>query len=350
MTETSTADLLAAGKAAQALAVAWLESQLEDGRPRDAAEKNTWWRMPWALSVAGAGETAAAVLSWAEREALDETADLRTGPGEFNPGGSPIYELAALAIAAWRLGRYDLANALLEKCAEFQSPITGGVYERRNRDDAFGLEQDLLKTCQLGVAAVVANRRDIADPIAGWVRKLWEQQKELPHVLLASSDDSGALVAPSPDDSPIRQFLLRIDFRQPMQAYYNPGIAAAFLHDYAALTGSATDHELARKFLQLNVGGTEEQFNDPRTVQICKFAWGVACDLKFDPRSPHESDAVRMLAWFLDRQNEDGSWSPSSFGSTEDPRPVDRLWKSAEHLMELSFLLEVLTARTTTSN
>lgn len=341
-TPQNTADLLQAAERAKREAITWIEQQLVGGRPRDHAQKNTWWRVPWALSVAGADDTAAAVLSWAEREALDDRADLRPGPAEFMAGASPVYELSAIAIAAWRLGRFDLAHALLDRCRTFQSPRTGGVYDQRERGEAAASVQDLLKTCQLGIAAVVADRRDIADPIATWVRELWELQPELPHVLYAGRQDDGTLLIPSEDDF-LGRFLLRVDFREPLQAYYSPGIAAAFLHGYRALTGS-DDRDLARSFLRLNAGGTEAQFTDPHSVQICKYAWGVACDLKLDPRSPFTADAERMTAWFLDRQNGDGSWSPSTFGSTEIPPPVDRLWKSAEHLMELTLLIEALAA------
>ncbi|KAA1378524.1 hypothetical protein [Aeromicrobium fastidiosum] len=341
-TDQNRTELLAAAKRAQQEAIAWIEQQLDAGRPRDAAQKNTWWRVPWALSVAGAGDTAAAVLRWAEQEALDDDADLRSGPAEFMQGASPVYELSALAIAAWRLGRYDLANALLDRCQRFQSPRTGGVYDQRERPEGSATIQDLLKTCQLGIAAIVAGRRDIADPIATWLRELWTLQPELPHVLYAGrSDDDDSLFIPAEDDF-FGRFLLRVDFREPLQAYYSPGIAAAFLHDYRALTGS-DDRDLARAFLQLNADGSDVQFTDPNSVQICKYAWGVACDVKLDPASPFAADAERMTAWFLDRQNDDGSWSPSSFGSTEVPPPVDRLWKTAEHLMELSFLIEALT-------
>lgn len=338
-TRQDRAALLATATRAQHDAIDWIEQQLEDGRPRDHAQKNTWWRVPWALSVAGASDTAASVLRWVERDALDDDADLKQGPAEFMPGASPVYELSALGIAAWRLGRHDLANALLDRCRLFQSPVTGGVYDRRDRAD--GSVQDLLKTCQLGIAAVVAGRLDIAHPIAAWVRELWALQPELPEVLYAGRCDDGSLLIPAEDDF-LARFLLRVDFRVPLQAYYNPGIAAAFLHDFRALTGS-DDRDLARSFLALNAGGTDSQFTDPNSVQICKYAWGVARDVALDPVSPFVDDAERMTEWFLDRQNADGSWSASTFGSTEVPAPVDRLWKTAEHLMELTFLIEALT-------
>ncbi|MFB9315786.1 hypothetical protein [Nocardioides plantarum] len=336
------ADLLDLAQRAQQEAIDWIEQQLDDGRPRDHAQKNTWWRVPWALSVAGADGAAGAVLDWAVREALDGQADLRPGPAEFMAGASPVYELSAIAIAAWRLGRPDLAHALLDRCALFQSRHTGGVYDQRDRDESGAHVQDLLKTCQLGIAAVVVGRRDIADPIATWVRELWARQPELPHVLYAGRYDDGTLFVPTEDDF-FGRFLLRVDFREPLQAYYNPGIAAAFLHDYRALAGS-DDLDLARAFLRLNADGTDAQFTDPHSVQICKYAWGVACDLRLDPHSPFTADAERMTEWFLDRQNADGSWSPSTFGSAEVPPPVDRLWKTAEHLMELTFLIEALNA------
>ncbi|SCK42702.1 hypothetical protein VAR608DRAFT_4096 [Variovorax sp. HW608] len=329
------AQLLALQKGRSA-AVEWLRSHVgADGKPVGAESTNRWWRLPWALSIAGDSVTAASVLAWAEHNAFDEQYDLRPGPMEFAPGASPIYELSALAIAAWRLGRYDLANCLLDRCATFQSQVTGGVYDRRKRVNT---EQDVLKTAQLGLAAIVANRRDIADPIYGWFVRLWAAQPELPKVLYPVMDDNGELTKPSGDDFP-SQFKYKVDLSAPLQPYYNPAIAAAFLYDYGSLTRESAAIALARQYLQLNIDGTEAQYNDRRSVQICKFAWGVANGILVDRASDLTIHAIRMGEWFLERQNADGSWTPASFGRAVEPTETDKLWKTGEHVMELTMIL-----------
>jgi hypothetical protein len=320
-------------------ALDWLRANIgDDGQPVGAAETNRWWRLPWALSVAGDNVTASAVLGWVEREALTDEFTLKPGPLEFNPGASPVYELSAIAIGAWRLGRYALANRLLDACARFQSPLQGGVYDRA--DGAHG-DQEILKSAQLGSAAIVANRRDIAEPVARYLRTLWNAQPGPRHVLYANLDDSGATVPPAEDDT-ISQLLTYVDFDAPMQSYYQASIAGAFLFDYAALTGEKDAAELGRSFLALNENGTSEQWTDTRSVQICKFAWGLSAALNYAFDASYEEQALRMGEWFVQRQNRDGSWDPASYGRTVVLTATDRLWKTGEHVMELSMVLSAL--------
>jgi hypothetical protein len=328
--------------AARRSALNWLRKNIaDDGQPIGAADTNRWWRLPWALSVAGDNVTASAVLGWAERDALTEDFTLKPGPLEFNPGAAPVYELSAIAIGAWRLGRYGLANKLLDACARFQSPHQGGVYDRA--DGAHG-HQEILKSAQLGLAAIVANRRDIADPIARYLRTLWHAQPGPAHVLYANLDDRGAVVPPA-DGDPIGRLLTYVDFDAPMQSYYQASIAGAFLFDYASLTGDADAATLGRSFLALNENGTAEQWTDTRSVQICKFAWGLsaAINYAFDPS--FEAQAIRMGDWFVGRQNPDGSWDPASFGRSVPLTATDRLWKTGEHVMELSMVMSALAQR-----
>ncbi|WP_155290436.1 hypothetical protein [Rhodococcoides fascians] len=323
-------------------ALNWLRNNITaDGEPVGAAVTNRWWRLPWALSVAGDNVTAAAVLGWAEREALTSEFTLKPGPLEFNPGASPIYELSAIAIGAWRLGRYALANRLLDACKNFQSSSAGGVYDRA---DAAGGHQEILKTAQLGLAAIVANRRDIADPVYHYFRTLWDAQPGPSTVLYANMDDSGTVVVPS-DDDPLGRLFTYVDFDAPMQSYYQASIAGAFLYDYAALSGEKAAASLGRSFLSLNENGTMEQWTDPRSVQICKFAWGLSAALNYEFDAAYEEHAIRMGDWFVERQNDDGSWDPASFGRVVDLGPTDRLWKTGEHVMELSMVITALSQR-----
>ncbi|HCF99752.1 MAG TPA: hypothetical protein DEV93_04330 [Chloroflexi bacterium] len=49
-------------------------------RWRDRVSNQCYYRVPWTLAVAGARDTAAAVLARVDRNALTESGDLRSGP------------------------------------------------------------------------------------------------------------------------------------------------------------------------------------------------------------------------------------------------------------------------------
>jgi hypothetical protein len=334
-----TPGLLSRIRDARARGVAWLRDRIgNDGRPEGADVANCWWRAPWALCVGGAPDAAAAMIGWAEREALGDDGDFRPGPYGVAGGGSPVYHLSPLAIASWLLARYDTAAAVNGALARFRNPETGGAYELRD----FGADplEDNLKTAQLGISALVTGDREVSDGVYQWLGRNYAEQPDLP-ARLFTSRRAGAVVT----DFPVSQAFIRvIDFQAPRQAYFHPGIAGAFLAGYAQQTGNTGALELGRQYLALTSGGTEEQYDDTGSVQICKFGWGAAAMLNADPDGGHLPWAVRMGEWFVRRQRPDGAWAPSSF-MTPEPGILDLYWKTAEHVMELSYIEQALSAR-----
>ncbi|OLO25841.1 hypothetical protein PZ61_0236050 [Streptomyces sp. MNU77] len=334
-----TTDLLSRIRDARAWGVSWLTDQVaDDGRPMGAETANSWWRAPWALCVGGAPDVAAAMMGWAEREALTDDGDLRPGPFSPPGDGSPVYHLSPLAIASWLLGRYDTASAVNSALVRFQDPETGGAYELR--DFARDPLQDNLKTAQLGISSLVTGERHMADGVHRWLAHNLEDQPDLPHRLFTSRRGD----KPVTDFTDQEAFFRVVDFRAPRQGYFHPGIAAAFFAGHAMRDGGdKRSVELARKYLSLTTAGTEQQFDDPSSVQICKFGWGAAAALAADPEGGHLPWVVRMGEWFVRRQRPDGAWAPSSF-NTPDPGPLDLYWKTAEHVMEVSYIEQALAA------
>lgn len=321
--------------AARLKAVAWLTDRIDDdGRPDGADRANSWWRTPWALTVAGAPDVASAVLGWIEREALTEAGALRQGPYGGDGPGSPAYLASPIAIAAWLLGRYGTARAVMDSLDIYRDESTGGVFEYA--DFTADPLQDMLKTSQLGVAALVTARADTARGVRDWLASAWSAQPELPDRLYPSMRN-GRLVTDF-DDS--EAFMRVVDFTKPTQLYFHSGIAGAFLAGYAQQFGDPSALELANGYLQLNAHGTSAQFDDRTSVQICKYGWGAAIAHNADPTSSLDA-VITMAKWFIDRQEPDGSWAPSSF-AVPSPGPLDFAWKTSEHLMELSYIEQSL--------
>jgi len=320
--------------AARHKAIRWLSDRVgDDGRPEGSDVTNSWWRAPWALVVGGAPDVAAAILGWAEREALTDAGDLRGGPHGGDEPGSPVYHLSPLAIASWLLTRYDTARTINTRLAHFQDPQTGGAYDLR--DVAADPLQDLLKTGQLGISALVTGQRDVADGVHRWLTHQYELQPELPLRLYPARRDDELVTQVA---SAQERFLRVVDFGKARQLFFYPGIAAAFLAGYAQQTGDTAALKLGRDYLALTEGGTEEQFTDTKSVQICKFGWGAAAMLTADPEGGHRPWVQKMGEWFVRRQRPDGAWAPSSFFSDAEPTLNDLFWKTAEHLMELSYI------------
>ena len=321
--------------------VGWLLEHLgPDGTPVGATERNGWARLPWALAVAGESEAAARVIAWAEGGQLAPDGGFAPGPA-FGTGRFGAYPLAHFAIGAWLTERFATAMAAMDALRRMQDPATGGfpISPVGDRSTDF---YDLLSTAQAGLAAVITGQDDIAELACRWVADMAALQPADAGTRLYSFR-RGAELMTEPDKS--LEWLAITDFSRSRQTYYTPGMAAVFLAAQAQRRGTKEPIALAARLLQMNVAGCREQFDDPDSVQICKFGWGAAAMLVADPDGGWLPHVARMGDWFIAHQSDDGAWTPSSFLAPE-PSDIDRLVKTAEHVMEINAILAALgTAR-----
>ncbi len=326
-----------------ALGGSWLVDRLApDGEPScDPSEVGHVYRLPYALLLAGYRGEAARVLGWMERSVLDADGDLAPGPmrdGFLHRWAS--YPIALIALAAWHLERYELAERLLRTLEAYQDAEHGGAFAERPEVRRSG-RQDLFPTAQLGITALATGRREAADAAFRWFQLLHRLQPELPRTLYSATD--GGRLMTGPVDDPRDRFGLITEFDRPRQAFYNPGIAAAFLGRYAAATGSSAASELAEDFLTLTRTASPAQFDLADSVQVCKYGWGAATmlDLTGDPL--HRDHAERMAAWFVAGQRPDGAWENSPFlmpdGATEGVR-LEVTAEFVQHLIVIDAALE----------
>lgn len=325
--------------AARREAVAWLLARIDaDGEPIGARKRNGWARLPWALSVCGEVEAGQQVLSWAAREQL-------AGDQGFTPGVARgtdrfgAYPLAHLAIGAWLLERPEVALDCMEALRKRQDPATGGLPIDPPQDRASDL-CDLLSTAQAGQAAIITGQRDVADLALLWIEELCRQQPADAGSQFYSFRRGAALLTDPP--TPLA-WLAVTDFAKPRQSYYTAGMAAVFLVAFAQDRGTSSPLESAARLLHFNIVGCNEQFDDPQSVQVCKFGWGAAELYKATGDASLLPQVARMTRWFIANQSDDGSWAPSAF-LVPAPDEVDRLAKTAEHVMELSALIAALVA------
>jgi hypothetical protein len=336
---TSTDSLLRVITAAVERACSWVTARIGvDGNP--GARHCHYYRVPWAMALAGRRFEASSVLSWVEREAVDENGDLVAGEPRtgFETRWSS-YPLAILASGAWHLERYDTALLLARRLHAYQHPETGGAFAA-HPDHRADERQDLFPTAQLGMTGLTTGEWDLAHGAFRWMKLLHDAQPDLPRRLYSATDGS-RLIVDVADDATAWQVVT--DFAQPRQAFYNPGIAAAFLGRYHMATGNAEALELARQYLDLTVKGTEAQFDHTDSVQVCKFGWGAAVLLEATGEEQYLEHVLRMGRWFLDAQNEDGSWDNSPFlmarGGHADSIRVEITVEFIQHLVSIASAL-----------
>ncbi|MET0370680.1 MAG: hypothetical protein ABW039_04795 [Sphingobium sp.] len=314
----------------------WLVDRVgSDGAPWGSEIANCWWRVPWALLVAGHVDPAGAVLNWVERNALTSDGDLRDGPFGGGLEGSPVYQLSHLAIAAHLDQRWDLADRLYKKVLQFRQP-SGGIRSLRAPEAD---EEDWLLTAQLGLLGVMFRDEPVAAGCYRWFERVWAAQPELDRLRLYTGWRNGALLTDLDTAKAGPRF---VDHRAERHYYFQAGGAVAFLADYARWKDDPSLLPLSRAMLNLNLKGTDAQFTDARSVHICKFGWGVAQIAMVDREVDWLPQLLKVSAWFAERQEPSGAWPPSLFTLDRDPNDFDRMWKTAEHLMEVRQLIAAL--------
>jgi len=323
-------------RASRDRAKAWLLLQVgSDGQPADSDRGNGWSRFPWTLALLGETEAGAAVLEWAARNGLGENGDFSAGAA-YGAGRYSAYPIGHLTMGALLLERHDIAARLFDRLAALQDAVTGGMPVDPPGGE-FATLTELLSTSQVGMAAILGGRMTMAERIRDWVMACLAEQPELPTVLYTARSRHGVVT-----DPPVAlRWALAVRCGEPRQAYFYPGVAAAFLALYAMRTGDAAALAAGHAYLAINFAGTAAQLEDLASVQACKFGWGVALMQIADPGRDYADTLVKMADWFIARQRADGSWGPSAFISPE-PSRVELMTKTAEHAMEVTAILAAL--------
>src|SRR5215218_3801146 len=117
--------------------VAFLLAQVNEDGSIGPMEWGTvhYYRVPWALTLAGETAAAMRLLEWICAHAL-------TPEGEFRGNGAPdptanrtmnTYAETCLAFGAHLLRRFDVARRTMDYALRFQDAQTGGVFMDRER-------------------------------------------------------------------------------------------------------------------------------------------------------------------------------------------------------------------------
>lgn len=318
----------------------WLLTRIEpDGKPV-GIETRQCCRLPWTLAVVGEREAAGATLGWLERRALTPSGDLQEGTArEGFVTSAATYGLAIIAMGAAYLERDDLVVKIMGTVRPWQDSTTGGAYSERP-EARESSRQDLHDTAQLGFTALTIGGMEIAEGAYRWIRQLYLLQPDLPRRLFTRTTPEGLLTTPSLS----LEWGSIVDFTKPRQAFFNPGLVAAFLARYALRMGDLEARELGAQFLALSANGTEAQFDYGDSKQICKFGWGAALMDTADPSGGHLQHVVHMARWFIDCQLPDGRWQNSAFLSP-NPTEGDDQEITAEFVLHLGTILTALGIR-----
>ena len=296
-----------------------------------------YYRVPWALAVSGETGAAMRVTEWIRRHMLTPEGEIR---GDASPDGgvrnlANTYPEAIVAYGAQLLRRYDVSQPAMRFALRGQDAVTGGVHLDRARTGPDG-PQLLFLTCQLGMSALLTGYPDAAERAGHFLRRLWDDQPELPDRLYTLYTRGGGIVRETPANLTLGHVVN--DRRDVRQYHYNGGIAAAFLGRLFLHTRDEQWLELARAYQQFSMESTERQFE---TKQVCKSAWGSAVLYLATGDALYRDWLVRMGDWFAAEQEPAGNWSNTPY---LEPNPTvgGQIAITAEFIVHLDSIIGAL--------
>lgn len=295
----------------------WLLGYLEpDGSFRGATALDAYYKGPCGLFYAGHRAEAARLIDFAERKFLKDDGDLDgTGVGWYEKFRT--YPHSWLAWGALELGREKMANALVSFLVSRWNAESGGF-----RADAEGTEE-IMTTSMAGLACLRAGRMEVARGVAGWLERVFNAQPDLKRGLVHVMKPGIGLTE---GDGSVWFIVNAAELRQ---WYFQYGISAAFLTDFAKRSGEPKWQELAHSYLQASAYCREDRYSTPQSGKI---GWGAAW-------AGEPTLVAAVVAGLSALQCGDGSWnSEGVYEAAPSQTAVARIDVTSEFVALLSLM------------
>ena len=309
----------------------------EDGSLPPLANENLYYfRLPWTLAVTGETAAASRVLDWIKRNQF-------TSDGRME-GVTPIgtraqdfytYTTAILMLGAHLRQRYDMSSRGHRFLLSRQTSESGGVYSSAEPITPAS-EEDIMSTAQAGLTCVLMGDLETAQRAARWFERMWKAQPQPRERLYLRYSSAAGLVTAFPPD---RAFFYVVESQKGHeQAYFMPGITAAFLGRLYMATGAEQWLRLAQEYQAFSMNTTERQFDWGRA---CKSGWGSAVLYEATGDLVYYEWTRRFGDWYVELQLPEGDWRSSKLTSHTRAMP-DRIATVAEFTMHLDTIIHAV--------
>lgn len=317
-----------------------LSKQTADGCLGDPERGFDYYRGPWTLGLVGETQAAHAVCGFIRRNLLTPDGRIDGPLRKIRTDWS--YRDATLIIGAQQLGEYDLSIGLFPELLRWQDPVSGAFANDREPDGSLSDTMDIPYACGAGFAALAVGRVDVALRVAGFLRRIWDVQRDLdPATGLPRTFHcfwSRARQRPYvPGDPGYGAHMTVENAADRMQRWTIGGISAGFLCRLMLATGDGQWLDLARRYQAFSMAATDAQFTYP---SACKTSWGSSLLYQVTGEAPYREWTMRLGDWYVALQDADGAWRP--WVETDQN---DRVWITLEYVMHLDTLIAALASR-----
>lgn len=309
MDEADEVDAIPELLGAAARTTTWLCEQIDQGGfGRDPADVADHCRLPLHFLAAGELRRAHRALDRIAADFLRADGDVRTTPEARS--GDPFLEEHAAIAAAWvalaarKLGRFDVAGPTERYLERFFNPEVGGFASRRPYDRG-EREIGVLTTSALGLLSIYAGDLRRASTVARALVGILDRQPG-GRLFLLRARSGGALVADFPADA-AAYYAVDTQASAPAQ-FFVFGHAIAFLCQLHRASGEPQHLDAAGRYLEIAMY-CDSGFRTSPTSHA--FAWGAAIYARLAGKERIAKLARSVGLGIAAAQREDGSFAGS---------------------------------------
>lgn len=286
--------------------IAWLCDQINPDGTVNPAEKGAfaYYKLPWALAMAGKVEEASRIVQWIVRECMTDDGDFKTDARSKFHLDYYAYENAWIVLAAHVLGLFDIAGKGWAQIERFQNPQTGGICSRAPyAAEANGLEDPLSSAWVAGVGLHLG-QLNMALRAADFLQHIWDSQPDTGKQFYFWSRPKEGLVTTRPPEEPADRDY-RISTEEPENWHYITGAQVAFLAKLYLFTRNPRHLALARRVQEFGMSCHDDLFS---TDSSGKFGYGNSYLYRGTGETKYLETATRCADYLCDDQQPEGCW------------------------------------------
>ena len=288
-------------------ALKWLTHQLkEDGSFQVPLEDLAcYYKAPYLFSLSGQLGEANRILNFIQKSFGQNDGDFKTSPNLKSENGNFIeyraYMNGWIALAAQKMGRFDLAYPAYAYLQTFYHPKHGG-FTTQNPYQQDGNVLDALTTAHLGLVALYMGELSKARTAGHLLESFLFLQPDQQNGFYLRIKENGELIMDYPEETAM---FFQVTASQPNQAYFMLGYPIAFLGKLFLATRDARFIDTAEAYLEflLSCRGNLATFHYSHKV-----AWGAAILARITRDQRYVDLATTLADFFVETQNHDGKW------------------------------------------
>lgn len=235
-----------------AKSVNWMLQQINPDGTINPASKGAiaYYKIPWALVLAGKAKEAESVINWIVRESMTPEGDLKSDKRQKFHLDFYTYPATWTALAAQLLSLFDISYKLWDYAATFQDPKTGGYCSRKPYDGTGDGLEDANSTAWCSFVGLHLGKVEEARKAAGFLEMIYDIQPDFENFFYYYWYPKKGLITEKPAEEPDERFI-RLSTKEDKENFlYIIGAIVTFLSKLYLITKEEKHLKLAQNYYE----------------------------------------------------------------------------------------------------